>query len=149
MQRSGTTLIALPPAIVPTLTVVSLVDAPERQRGDRAGGGEDRAATLLGADAGVRGGAVEVGLDAEVRGRVDDHLADRRGVVEHVAELARRRRCVERARAGQRDLLADGEQQLEVDRRACAAHVAREREQHGDGGLVVGAEDRLRCAFSQ
>ena len=46
------------------------------------------------------------------------HLADRRGVVEDVAEVAAQARGVERARARERDLLADGEQQLDVDRRA-------------------------------
>ena len=43
-----------------------LVQAPERHRGDRAGGGEDRAAPVLGADARVRGGAAEARLHAEV-----------------------------------------------------------------------------------
>ncbi len=72
-----------------------------------------------------------------------DDLADRRGVVEDVAEVAAQARGVERARAGQRDLLADREQQLDVHRRALAADVAREREQHRHGGLVVGAEDAV------
>ena len=58
------------------------LDAPVADRGDRAAGGEDRAAPLLGADAGVGGGAAEARFEAEVAGRVDDHLADRGGVVE-------------------------------------------------------------------
>ena len=91
----------------------------------------------------MRGRAVERRLDAEMCRRVDDHLADRRGVVEDEAEVAAQARGVERARAGERDLLADGEQQLDVDRRTLAAHVARERQHHGDRGLVVGAEDAV------
>src|SRR6185312_13558475 len=39
------------------------------------------------------------------------------------------------------DLLADREQQLDVDRGALLVHVARQREQHGHRRLVVGAED--------
>jgi hypothetical protein len=52
-------------------------------------------------------------------------------------------RGVERASASEARLLAHGEQQLDVDRRALAADVAREREHDGDRGLVVGAEDAL------
>ena len=65
----------------------------------------------------MRGDAAESGIDAEVAWRGRDHLADRRGVVEHVAELAVQARGVERVRARQRRLLADGEEQLHVHRR--------------------------------
>ena len=91
----------------------------------------------------MRGGAAKGRLDAEVAGRLDDHLADRRCVVEDVPEVAAQATGVEGARARQRGLLADGEQQLDVHRRALAADVAGEREQHRHGGLVVGAEDAL------
>ena len=77
-------------------------------------------------------------------------LADRRRVVEHVAELAaqlRRRRTPWRPASASSS--HDGEQQLDVDRRALATRAAREREDHRDRRLVVGAEDRRRCAFSQ
>jgi len=45
---------------------ISRVEAPQLQRGDRAGGGDDRAAPLLGPDPGVGGLAVEGRRDAEV-----------------------------------------------------------------------------------
>ena len=51
VQRSGTTLIALPPAIVPTFAVVSGSRRPEPHRRDRGRRGGDRAASVLGADA--------------------------------------------------------------------------------------------------
>ena len=43
----------------------------------------------------------------------------------------------------ERELLAGGEQQLDADRGARARQAPRRREDGGDGGLVVGAEDRL------
>ena len=99
VQRSGTTFIARAAGDRADVDRRLLVQAPERQRGDRARRGEDRAAALLGADAGVRRGAAEVGLDAEVRRRVDDDLADRRGVVEDVAEVAAAAATASNARA--------------------------------------------------
>ncbi len=89
---------------------------------------------------------MEVGVEAIVRRRGDDDLADRRRVIEDVAPLAAQRRDVERLRAEQADLLADGEQQLEVDRRALDGAAARDLEDDRDGGLVVGAEDRVAGA---
>ena len=49
--------------------------------------------------------------------RRDDHLADRRRVVEDVAEVGAQHGRVERLGAGQRVLLLDREQQLDADRR--------------------------------
>src|SRR5204862_223806 len=87
--------------------------------------------------------AVERGLDAVVGRRGDDDLADRRGVVEHVAEVGPQLTDVERLGARQRVLLGDREQQLDADRRALDRDPVRQREHHRDRGLVVGAEDRL------
>ena len=53
-----------------------LVDPAEAHRGHGRGGRRDRASALLRPDPGVRGGAVEVGLQAVVGRRGDDHLAD-------------------------------------------------------------------------
>src|SRR5439155_25480732 len=64
-----------------------LVEAPQLHRRDRASRGQDRRTPLLGADAGVRGGAAERGLDAKVTRRGDHYLADGRCVVEYVADV--------------------------------------------------------------
>ena len=92
------------------------VEAAQPHGRDRAGGGQDRAAPVLGADPRVRRAAVEVGLEAVVRRRGDDDLADRAGVVVDVAERRAQARDVEGLRAGERVLLADGEEQLDADR---------------------------------
>jgi hypothetical protein len=105
------------------------------------GGGQNRAAAVLGADAGVGRAAVEVGAQAEVRRRGDDHLADRRRVVEDVAEVRPQPADVDLLGTGQRVLLGDREQQLERDGRALDAAAPRQLEQHGHRRLVVGAED--------
>ena len=95
----------------------------------------------------MRGGAAERRLDAEMRRRSHDHLSDRRRVVEHEAEVRVQRRGVECARALERELLADREQQLELDRRAVARGLAHEREYHRYGGLVIRAEDPVVGVF--
>ena len=95
----------------------------------------------------MRGGAAKARLQAEVAGRALDHLPDRRGVVEHEAEPAAKPPDVEHAGTGERALLPDGEQQLELHRRARGVERAGEREQHHHGGLVVGAEDALVGVF--
>ena len=78
-QRSGTTLVeALPPSIRPTFAVVRSSIRPRRIAAHGRGGRRDRAAALLRPDAGVGGRAVELGLEAVVGRRGDDHLADRR-----------------------------------------------------------------------
>src|SRR5215212_1015789 len=94
-----------------------LVEAPERHRGDRARGGDDRAAAGLRTDPGVRGDAAQLGDDAVVVRRGEHDLADRGGVVEHVAEAAAQLRRVERLRTRERMLLADREEQLDRDGR--------------------------------
>src|SRR3954467_10909739 len=120
-----------------------LVDAAERHVRDGLGGGEDRRAAGLGADPGVRGLAVELGGEAEVGRRRGDHLADRRRVVEHVAEVGLQLRGVELLGALEGVLLAGGEQQLEPDRGALDAAAPRQLEDDRDRGLVVGAEDAV------
>ena len=124
-QRSGMTLIALPPSIDPDVGGRLGVQAAEAHGRDGVGGGDDRAAPRLRAHPGVGGAAAQFGDDPVVGGRRDDDLADRGGVVEHVAERALQPRGVELARAAQRDLLAHGEQDLDADRRRLAAAVTR------------------------
>ena len=92
---------------------------------------------------GVGGLAVELRGEAEVGRRRGDHLADRRRVVEDVAEVGLQLRGVELLGALQRVLLAGGEEQLEPDRRALDAAAPRQLEHDRDRGLVVGAEDAV------
>src|SRR5205814_3219838 len=92
------------------------VEPTEAHRGDRFGGRGDRARPGLGPDPGVGRAAAKVGQDSVVRGRGHDDLADRRGMVEYISERTAQLRDVELARAAQRDLLTDSEQQLEADR---------------------------------
>ena len=106
----------VPPSIVPTFAVVSGSRRPSRIAAIARAAASDRAAAVLGPDPGVGGAAVELRDDPVVGGRGDDDLADRRGVVEHVAEPAAQQADVERLRPAERDLLADREQQLDPDR---------------------------------
>ena len=80
-----------------------------------------------------------------VVGRRSDHdLADRRGVVEHKAEVGAQARAVERLGALQRLLLAGGEQDLDPGRRPAVTHdPPRGAHDRRNRGLVVGAEDGL------
>ena len=82
-------------------------------------------------------------------GERDDHLADRRGVVEDVAEAAAQARRVERAGAGQRALLADREQQLEVDRRALGVRRWRASASSTATAALLSAPRIPSLAFSQ
>ena len=120
-----------------------VVHPSDGQRGDCTRCRHDRAAPVLGTDAGVGRDAAKACLEPEVAGRALDHLPDRGGVVEDKAEGTAQAAHVEHARAGQRALLPDGEQQLELRRRALFPEPAGERQQHHDGGLVVGSEDPL------
>jgi len=72
----------------------------------------------------VRRRAAQLGLDLKVGGRCDDDLADRRRVVEDVAEVAAQRAAVEMRCAAQPVLLADGEQQLDAGPAADPSCVA-------------------------
>ena len=65
-----------------------IVDAPEPHCRDRARCRDDRRAARLGPDSGVRRAAVQISDHPVVRRGGDDDLADRRRVVEHVAERA-------------------------------------------------------------
>ena len=65
-----------------------LVNSADAHRGDGPSGRQDRAASQLGANAGVRRDPAEGRLQAEMRGRGHDHLPDRRGVVEDIPEVA-------------------------------------------------------------
>ncbi len=77
------------------------VETTEPHRGDGPRRGRDRAASSLGAQTGVGRATVELGGDAMVRGRRQDYLADRRGVIEDVAERTAQPTDVELARASQ------------------------------------------------
>ena len=131
------------------MAVVSSSRRPRSHRGDRARGGRDRAAAVLGADARVRGLPAELGLEAVVRRRGDDDLADRRRVVEDVAEARTRSCAASKAFApGQRPLLADGEQRARAPTgEPSTATRWASASSCGDRGLVVGAEDRVPGAL--
>ncbi len=65
----------------------ALVESAEAHPPDRRRGGLDRARPVLGTDPGMRLDPDEVGKDLHLRRRRRDLLADRAGVVEHVADL--------------------------------------------------------------
>ena len=90
------------------------VDPADLHRGDRAARRRDRVVTRLGADAGVRGLALEARLERVVGRRREHDLADRRGVVEDVAEVGAQARLVEGLRPLERLLLAGREQDLDA-----------------------------------
>ena len=121
-----------------------VVEPAELDRRDRPRGGDDRVVARLGADPGVGGLAAEVGLEPVVGGRRDHELADRRGVVEHEAELRAQAR---RGRTPSRRASASSSQVVKSSSTPTGAPSAHEppggSEDRGDGGLVVGAEDRL------
>ena len=134
---------AVPPSIVPDVRGRLLVEAPEPEVRDRARGGRDRRASLLGVHAGVGRAAVEASLQrVRVRG-AEDHLADRPRLVEDVPHRSAQPRVVERPRAEQADLLLRREQELDARvRLAFDEHPPHRLEHDRHGGLVVGAEDR-------
>ena len=107
--------------------------------------GGDRASPYLGPDAGVRGAPMQLGIDPVIGGRSKDDLADRRGMIEHEPELAPELACVEFTCAAQRDLLADGEQQLDphLGESRRGRQPPGEPERHRDRRLVVRPEDPL------
>ncbi len=121
------------------------VDAPEAHGRDRAGSGEDRAAAVLGAYAGVRGDAVQLAR------RCGSGSARRRRLRRAARRCRRRSRRALRKHAdlellgaGQRELLSDREERA---RRRCRGRRPRqplgEQQHRRDRHLVVGAEDRL------
>ena len=126
-----------------------VVEPPERHRRDRARGGEDRAAAVLGPDAGVRRAPVELRPKPVQGGRGDDDLADRRRVVEHVAESRAQARAVEGLRAAQRVLLGDREQQLEPDRRRLRRAARRAASRITAIAALLSAPRMPSLAFSQ
>ena len=124
------------------------VQAPQAHRRDGAGGGDDRAAPVLGPDA--RRGRRGRGTDAAAGRRSARRRRSRRS-----ATPGRRRSRRRRASAAASNALApssasssrDREQQLEPDGRPSRATRPATAEQHGHGGLVVGAEDRVAGAL--
>ena len=134
---------AVPPLIVPTFAVVSLVDPAQAHLGDRARRGGDRRPPFLRVHPGVCGAAVEHDGQVVGRGGAEDDLADRRRLVVDVADPRPQAAVVEGVGAEQPDLLLRREEQLDARMRpVLGEHAARRLEHRGDGGLVVAAEDR-------
>ena len=120
-----------------------VVDSPEAKVGDRPSRGGNRRAALLGVHARVGGAPVETHLHRMRVRRAEDHVPDRRRLVVDVADLRLEARMVERCRAEQPDLLLRREQQLDARMPAVFRDDPPGRLQHhGDGRLVVRAEDR-------
>ena len=113
-HHSGTMLRALPPCDRADVRGRLLVEPAEPQVGDRACGGRDRGASLLGDHPRVRRPAVEADEHRALVRRAHDHLADRRRLVVDEAELGLERRVVEGARAEQADLLLRREEELDT-----------------------------------
>ncbi len=123
-----------------------LVEPSQLHATDRRRRGGDRAAAVLGPDPGVSLDPEEVGEDLLLGRRRDDHLADRRRVVEDEAGLRAQRRGVERFRPAQPLLLGDRQHQLDPDRRRLGGVPRHQLHEDRDRRLVVGAEDRLAAA---
>ena len=114
-QRSGTTFVAVPPAIVPTFAVVSGSKRPSSIAAIARAAAAIAFRPSSGRMPGVRRAAVDDRLDPVVGRRRHHDLADRGGVVEDVAEAASQPADVELLGAAQADLLGDREQQLNAD----------------------------------
>ena len=146
-QWPGTTLEAVPPAITPTLAVVSSSSRPSSIAAIAAAAASIALRPSSGripACASVPSNSASQPLVGRRRG---DHLADRARVVEHEAERRAQRPEVELLRSPQPVLLGDREHELEPDRRpGSAAWRAASSTSTVDRGLVVGAEDRLAAA---
>ena len=112
-HHSGTTLRAVPPEITPTFALVSSSIAAEAEVGDRARGGRDRRAAVLGVHPRVRGRAVEAEVENAGVRRAEDDLADRRALVVDVARRRDEPRVVERVGAAERHLLLRREDELD------------------------------------
>ena len=69
-------------------------------------------------------------------------------MVEDVTDVRTQPRRVEGARARERHLLAHGEQELHIDRRALPADAPGDRQHHRQGRLVVGAQHALAALAS-
>ena len=143
VHHSGTMLPGGPAADQPDVRGRLLVHAPELEVCDRLRRGRDRRTALLGVHAGVRGAPVDLHLHRVRVRRAEDHLADRGGLVVDVADPRVQPLLVERRCAVQTRLLHRREEQLEpAVRPVLRQDPARRLEHHGDGRLVVGAEDR-------
>jgi hypothetical protein len=123
-----------------------VVDPPQGHGVDRGRCGDDRRPAVLGPDPGVRFGAFEVRLESLVGRSRGNHFADRTRVVEHEAKRRPQRTEVHLLGAAQPVLLGDREHQLEAHRSRRSHVPGAELGEDCDGGLVVGAEDRLAPA---
>ena len=122
------------------------VEAPLWHVGDRVCRGNDRVHALLGLESCVGGLAADLGIDAHLRGRGRDDLAERRGVIEDVAEAAAADGCTSKSPGTvEARLLGNGEQQLDAQLRSRVVRrqQPRQLEHRRDRRLVVGSEDPL------
>ena len=123
-----------------------VVEAAEAQVGDGARCGGDRGAPLLRGHACVGRLAAVGDVDRGLVRRAEDHVADRRRLVEDVADVRNEALVVERRRAFEAHFLHRREQELEPRVRALLAEdPPRRLEHHGDRRLVVGAKDGPPC----
>ena len=84
----------------------------------------------------------EARVDAVLGRRLEHHPADRRGVIEDVADAGLQAIVIERLGAAQADLLLRRQHELDAGMREPALHDLAHRVEHaGDRRLVVGAED--------
>ena len=140
MQASGTTFVARPPPIAPTLAVVASSMRHGLHRGGRHGDGRH---ALLARHARMGGLAKETRLERPVAGRARDHRARGAGGVEHVARGAFRKLAFgERARPQQVHLFARREQHRDVGTFGTRLHHTAHAFQNGrHARLVVGRKD--------
>lgn len=120
------------------------VDAAQAHPGDGAAGDLERADALFGREAGVGRAAGDVNLEPVVGRRLGDDRAGDAAGVEDEADAAGDHFRGERLGAQEADLLAGGQDHLEVAMRQVALiQHAHRFENLGDRSLVVRAEDRV------
>ena len=146
-QWPGTTLPEVPPLISPTFAVVPSSRPPRLHPPDRRRGGLDRARAVLRPHPGVRLDPDEVGEDLLLGRRRGDHLADRPGVVEDVADLGAAACSMSKALAPRSPCSsATVRSELDPDRRRLLHPAPHQLHEDRHRGLVVGAEDRVAGA---
>ena len=139
----ATMLRALPPRSSPTFAVVSSSIRPSRISAIARAAAAIALRPSSGAMPEWASRPEEARVDAVLARRLEHHPADRRGVVEDVADARVQALDVERLGAAQADLLLRRQHELDARVRRCppctiwrtASSIA------GDGRLVVGAED--------
>ena len=110
---------------MPTFAVVSSSTRPSRRSAIARAAAAIAERPSSGIHAGVRGAPVEANLDRLRVRRAEDHVADRRRLVVHVAEPRLQALVVERGGAQQPDLLLRREQELDAAVRPVLGEDAR------------------------